>query len=137
MSFTKEAIDRFKNIFHPNLAANLDRYEENGIYRFPPYHGCGLRNRNETNKSIDYKRGYQCLFPIEKQYWEPYKQISKSKIKKNVKFTRCMSNLGINSFAKTKNNMWYDWNENCYKPRANWYKHMDPWFEYGINNCPL
>ena len=28
-----------------------------------PYHGCHKKNRNETHKEIDYKRGKRCLFP--------------------------------------------------------------------------
>ena len=108
MGFTIEGFEHFKNIFHPNLIANKDHYLKNGIYRFPPYHGCGLRNRNGTNKLIDYKRGYQCLFPTEKRYWKPYKTINKKTYSKKVKFTGYMSNLGINYYAKTKKRMWYD-----------------------------
>ena len=54
--FFKEGFDHFKSILHPNLRANADHYYDNGMYHFPAYHGCGLRNRNGTNKLIDYKR---------------------------------------------------------------------------------
>ena len=132
MTFTREGFEHFKNIFHPNIRENADHYLKDGWYRFPPYHDCGLRNRNGTNKSIDYKHGYQCLFPTEKRYWKPYNKICKNKISRNVKFTRYMSNLGINYYATTKNRMWYDWNKKCYKPRADWYKNNDPFFEYDM-----
>ena len=132
MSFAREGFEHFKNIFHPNVRKNADHYLTNGWYRFPPYHGCGLRNRNGSNNLIDYKRGYQCLFPTEKRHWKPYAKISKNKISRNVKFTRYMSNLGINCYAKTKKRMWYDYDKKCYKPRADWYKNNVPFFEYNI-----
>ena len=132
MTFTRKGFKRFKNIFHPNIRENAEYYLKDCWYRFPPYHGCGLKNRNGTNKLIDYKRGYQCLFPTEKRYWKPYAKIRKNKISRNVKFTRYMSNLGINCYAKTKKRMWYDWDKKCYKPRAEWYKSNDPFFEYDI-----
>ena len=108
MSFSKETFEHFKNIIHPNIRENADHYLNFGFYHFRPYHGCGLRNRNGTNKAIDYKRGYRCLFPTEKRYWKPYAKISKNKIRRGVKFTRYMINLGINYYAKTKKQMWYD-----------------------------
>ena len=132
MSFSKETFEHFKNIIHPNIRENADHYLNFGFYHFRPYHGCGLRNRNGTNKAIDYKRVYRCLFPTEKRYWKPYAKISKNKIRRGVKFTRYMINLGINYYAKTKKQMWYDWDEKCYKPRSSWYKNKDPWFEYNI-----
>ena len=132
MVFSKEGFEHFKSIFHPNLIANKHHYFKNGLYIFPSYHGCGLRNKNGTNKEIDYKRGYQCLFPTEKRYWKPYKTINKKNLIKNVKLTRYMSNLGINCYAKTKQRMWYDWDKKCYRPRAEWFKNRDPFFEYDL-----
>ena len=55
MSFSKETFEHFSSIIHPNLRANADHYLDCGIYKFPAYHGCGLQNRNGTNKLIDYK----------------------------------------------------------------------------------
>ena len=133
MGFTIEGFEHFKSIFHPNLIANKDHYLKGGMYRFPPYHGCGLKNRNGTNKLIDYKRGQQCLFPTEKRYWKPYKTINKKTYSRKVKFTRYMSNLGINAYAKTKKRMWYDWDKKCYIPREQWFKNKDPFFEYDFN----
>ena len=132
MTFSREGFEHFKNILHPNVVENADHYLANGCYRFSPYHGGRLKNRNGTNKSIDYKCGEQCFFPTEKKYWKPYAKISKNKISRNVKFTRYMSNLGINYYAKTKKQMWYDYNKKCYRPRAEWYKNIDHFFEYNI-----
>ena len=129
--FSKEGFEHFKSILHPDLRANADHYFDNGMYRFPVYHGCGLRNRNGTNKLIDYKRGYQCLFPADKKYWKPYSEISKDKIRQDINYTRYMSTLGLNYYAKTKGQLWYDWDEQCYKPKSAWFKGNNP------GNCPL
>ena len=59
MKLTYKCYEHFKGILHPNLKANADHYYDNGFYVFPIYHGCGHRNRNGTNKRIDYKRGEQ------------------------------------------------------------------------------
>ena len=130
MAFTIESFNHYKNIFHPNLLANKDHYLKDRLYHFPVYHGCGLRNKNGTNKIIDYKRGFQCLFPTDKRYWKPYHKVSKKTRHRHVKFTRYMSNLGMNCFAKTKGRMWYDWNKKCFVPRENWFKNKDPYLEY-------
>ena len=80
MAFSKETFEHFSSIIHPNIRANAGHYYDCGIYKFPPYHGCGFRNRNGTNKLIDYKRGYQCLFATHKRYWKPYNEISRNKL---------------------------------------------------------
>ena len=116
MTFTIMELEYFKNIFHPNLIANKDHYLKDKIYRFPPYHGCGLKNRNGTNKLIDYKRGHQCLFPTEKHYWRSCKTLH-SRPKGHLIYMRYLTNLGINEFAKTRKREWYDWNKKCYRSR--------------------
>ena len=129
--FSREAFEHFKGILHPNLRANAEHYYDNGFYRFPAYHGCGLRNRNRTNKLIDYKRGGQCFFPSDKKYWKPYFKISKDKTRQKIKYTRYMSGLSLNYYAKTKGHLWYDWDEQYYKPKSAWFKGKDP------GNCLL
>ena len=42
-----------------------------------------------------------------------------------------MSNLGLNFFAKTKGDLWYDWFENKFKPKSEWFKGRDP------GKCPV
>ena len=51
-----------------------------------------------------------------------------------MKFTRYMSNLGMNYFAKTKKRMWYDWNKKSFIPREKWFNNRDPYFEYDFKN---
>ena len=127
MVFSMEGFKHFKNILHPNIVKNSNEYLENRLYHLPPYHGCGKRNRNGTNKEIDYKRGEHCFFPTEKKYWK-----KKKKIQRKVKFTRYMSVLGTNFYAKTKKRMWFDYEQNCFKPRSNWFNNNDPYFKYNM-----
>ena len=77
MVFSIEGFEHFKNILHPTITENARHYLKNGYYYFPTYHSCGKKNRNGTNKEIDYKRGEYCFFPTEKRYWKPYAKISK------------------------------------------------------------
>ena len=56
----------------------------------------------------------------------------KKKIQRKVKFTRYMSVLGTNFYAKTKKRMWFDYEQNCFKPRSNWFNNNDPYFEYNM-----
>ena len=42
-----------------------------------------------------------------------------------------MSNYGINYFAKTKGHLWYDWDEQQYKPISAWFNGKD------VGNCPF
>ena len=66
----EEDLNRFVNRLHPNLVINIQSYkQEDGCYLFPKYHGCDWRNRSGTRKSIDYKRGQQCLMRIIDPYW--------------------------------------------------------------------
>ena len=32
-----------------------------------------------------------------------------------------MTNIGLNSLAKCKGKLWYDWFENRYKPKCEWF----------------
>ena len=100
MRFDTDGLKHFENIIHPNLLANKNRYLKNRLYEFPQYHGCGFRNKNGTNKEIDYKRGGQCLFPTAKRYWK--KNIAGRLIPRKLHYTRYMSNINMNSFAKNK-----------------------------------
>ena len=67
MVFSIEGFKHFKSILHPNIVKNSNEYLKNRLHHLPPYHGCGKRNRNGTNKEIDYKRGEHCFFPTEKK----------------------------------------------------------------------
>ena len=67
------------------------------------------------------------FFQLKKKYWKKRK-----KLQQKVKFTRYMSGLGTNFYAKTKKRMWFDYDQNCYKPRSNWFNNKDPYFEYNM-----
>ena len=125
MRFSIEGFEHFKNMIHPSIVSLKRHYLKNKMYVFPTYHGCGNKNKDESNRQIDYKRGGHCLFPTFKKYG---KKKTKKRIKKKLYYTRYMSNIDLNNFAKMKNNMWYDYNEKKYKQRAAWFYHkMDPY----------
>ena len=74
----EEDLNRSVDRLHPNLVNNIQSYkQEDGCYLFPKYHGCDYRNRNDTKKSIDYKRRQQCLMPTN----DPYLWVTKDKYK--------------------------------------------------------
>ena len=77
MVFSKEGFEHFKNIFHPNLVANKNHYLKNGLYIFPPYHGCGLRNKNGTNKEIDCKLAINVCSQLKNAIGNLIKQLTK------------------------------------------------------------
>ena len=119
--FSLETYRKFENIIHPNVKANIDHYRDGDRIFLPVYHGCGEKNRNGTRKKIDYKRGEQCLFGTNKHFWKPFKEITRKHLQTKIYFTRCISNLGLNDFAKCKGNYWYDWNEKKYRPKSDWF----------------
>ena len=48
-----------------------------GVIIYQPTTDVGKKNRNGTNKEIDYKRGEYCFFPTEKKYWKKKKEYNK------------------------------------------------------------
>ena len=70
---------KVKYLIHPNITDNIDYYKKGNHYILPVYHSCGLRNRNGLNKRVDYKRGEQCVLPINKPYWMKTKEKYKLK----------------------------------------------------------
>ena len=128
MVFMKEdSYQHFKNIIHPNITTHINHYHKGGVIVLPVYHGCGYVNRNGTRKRIDYKRGKQCVLPTQKPYYKPFKELSKKyrSRQRKIYFTRYLSNLGLNSLAKTKGNLWYDYDEKKYKPKSDWFNGRD------------
>ena len=124
MRFDIDGLKHFENIIHPNLLANKHHYLKNKVYVFPQYHGCGYKNKNGTNKKIEYKRGHQCLFPTDKRYWK--KNVAGRLVPRKLHYTRYMSNISMNEFAKTKGDKWYDYKTKTYKHRKEWYRNADP-----------
>ena len=57
---SEKTYKKFKNMMHPKLVANIHKYKKDGYYFLPTYHGCGKRNRNGTNKAINYRIGGMC-----------------------------------------------------------------------------
>ena len=104
MFFPEKIFDKLEKFFHPNIIANKDYYYNRGFYCFPNFHGCSLKNRNGTNKMIDYSRGSHCLTPTFKKYWKKNKKFKSRK----VQYTRNMTTYGINRFFKTKGDSWFD-----------------------------
>ena len=80
MRFTIEGLKHFENMIHPHVIFLKRHYFKNGMYVFPTYHGCGDKNKDGSNRQIDYKRGGHCLFPTFKKYG---KKKQKKKLKKN------------------------------------------------------
>ena len=88
MIFLKEYYEDMKDYFNPNIHLFIEEYTHNhDMYFLPPYHGCGLQNRNGTRKLIDYRNGKQCLFPV----WSPGIEIPDSL---HRPFTRFISHNG-------------------------------------------
>ena len=57
MTFSEQTYEKMKSIIHPKLRKNIDNFKIDGYYVFPHYHNCGKRNRNGTNKKINYRIG--------------------------------------------------------------------------------
>ena len=49
------------------------------------------KNKNGTNKEIDYKRDEYCFFPTGKKYWKPYAKV----LKKQKNYIEMLSLRGI------------------------------------------
>ena len=88
--FSKEFYEDMKDYFHLSIHSFINEYthENDDLYFLPPYHDCGLKNRNGTRKLIDYINGKQCLFLS----WSPGKDIADSL---HRPFTRFMSYNGM------------------------------------------
>ena len=60
---TVEYYNHVKDYIHPHLHTFIEDYQNENLITLPPFHGCGHRNRNGTNKPINYSNGYQCVTP--------------------------------------------------------------------------
>ena len=69
---TTETYNSIKNYLHPNLHKIIreDKLKDGKLIVLPPYHGCSHRNKNGTNKLIDYSRGYRCIKPSWRGLWK-------------------------------------------------------------------
>ena len=109
MIFLKEYYEDMKDYFDPNIHLFIEEYTHNhDMYFLPPYHGCGLQNRNGTRKLIDYRNGKQCLFPV----WSPGIEIPDSL---HRPFTRFISHNGKDRiFFKNKGDTIFNYSTNQY-----------------------
>ena len=82
----EDDLPKFTDLIHPNLMWSIYCYKKDNYHVFPTYHGCNYKNKNCTRKRIDYKRGEQCIRPIDIPYWRKTKEKYKNKGK--VYFTR-------------------------------------------------
>lgn len=95
----------FKDLIHSNIDYNIIYYKKGNYYLFPTYHSYGLRNSNNIRKSIDYKRGYQCILPTKSPYW----RITKQKYKQTKFYnTRYQARYNIHALALVKGNYYYN-----------------------------
>ena len=63
--FFCEYYEAMKDYFHPNVQRFIDRYtDDEGLVSLPPFHGCKLKNKNGSQKLIDYRNDKQCLCPV-------------------------------------------------------------------------
>ena len=93
MRFSVETYKRLKSIIHPNIRMNIERFRIDDYYVFPTYHGCTKRNRNGTNKKINYRLGEICATPTEKLNWKSLYDINWKNLPNKIYFTRYSSNL--------------------------------------------
>ena len=103
---------KFKDLIHPNITDNIDYYKKGNYYLFSTYHGCGLRNRNDIKKRVDYKRGYQCVLPASRWTKEKYKQTKVYNTRYETQYNICALALVKGHFYynhKSKENKHHNW----------------------------
>ena len=122
MRFSEKTFKKFKNMMHPKLVAKIHKFKKGSYYFLPIYHGCGRRNRNGTNKAINYRIGDMCEAGTYSLNWEPWEKINWNLLPHKIYLTRYMHEIGLNKLAKHKKNKWFDWEKNIYIDRKEWYK---------------
>ena len=122
MRFSEETYKRLRSIIHPNLRKNIEKFRIENYFVFPHYHGCGKKNRNGTNKNINYKIGEICKKPTDYLNWKRMYDIPWKNIPHSIYFTRYGSNYGMNNFVKNKGRQWFDWDKKEYFDKSCWIK---------------
>ena len=110
---TESYLNEIKDYVHPNLHKIVNKYKTNNIIILPPFHGCSLKNKNGTNKAIDYGRGRCCINPSWSKFWK--KNIRGNHFRMYPK-TRFLSNSSYRNLFKNKGNLVYNYNLKTYKP---------------------
>ena len=119
MRMPEETYERFKNVFHPKLRKNIKKFKHGAYFRFPLYHGCGKKNRNGTNKKINYSVGEMCISPT----YTLLPKTNKVKFKylpQKIYFTRYGGQFGMKNFVKSKGKKWFDWDRGQFFEREVW-----------------
>ena len=123
MRFSESVYQKFKSIIHPKLKANIHKFKKDGYYSLPTYHGCGKkRNRNGTNKKVNYRNGDWYSMGTHNQNWEDWYEIDYYLLPCKMYFARFTPEIGLNKLAKHKGYMWYDWDKKMYIDNREWYK---------------
>ena len=124
MKFSEEIYQKFKNIMHPKLRANIHKFEKDGYCTLPTWHGCGKkRNRNGTNKKVNHRIGDMCSKDTYYEWWKDLELLNYNlQLNKRLYFTRFLHEIGLNRLAKNKGHCWYDWEKKEYRPKSDWYK---------------
>ena len=122
MRFSESTYKKFESIIHPKLKANIHKFKKDGYYFFPTYHGCGKRNRNGTNKKVNYRIGDMCEEATYNLNWKRWDEINWNSLPHKFYLTRFMTDVGLNAFAKNKGQKWYNWDRKEYIDRTEWFK---------------
>ena len=130
MRFSESTFKKFKSMIHPKLKANIHKFKKDSYYFLPSYHGCGKRNRNGTNKKVNYRIGDMCEKATNNLNWKKWDEIAFNSLPYKFYLTRFMTGVGLNAFAKNKGKKWYNWDKKEYIDRAEWFK---PQFEEIVN----
>ena len=119
MRMSEETYERLKSAFHPKLRRNIRKFKQENYFIFPLYHGCGKKNRNGTNKKINYSVGEMCISPT----YSLLPKVNNIKLKylpQKIYFTRYGGQFGMKNFAKTKGKKWFDWDKGQFFERELW-----------------
>ena len=129
MRFSEDTYKRIKSIIHPKIRKNIDNFKIDGYYVFPHFHNCGKRNRNGTNKKINYRIGKMCKSATYKLNWTCMYDISWDSVPHKIYLTRYMSTIGMNNFALNQDRKWFDWDKKQYFDRSLWYRSEYSYYE--------
>ena len=119
MRMSEETYERLKSVFHSKLRRNIRKFKQENYFIFPLYHGCGKKNRNGTNKKINYSVGEMCISPT----YSLLPKVNNIKLKylpQRIYFTRYGGQFGMKNFAKTKGKKWFDWDKGQFFERELW-----------------
>ena len=121
MRMSEETYERLKSVFHPKLRRNIRKFKQENYFIFPLYHGCGKKNRNGTNKKINYSVGEMCISPT----YSLLPKVNNIKLKylpQKIYFTRYGGQFGMQNLVKTKGKKWFDWDKGQFFEREQWIK---------------